>query len=67
MLALLAGIGSFIGVNALFGAVHGLACGASQFLNMVLRFSVLAKPIRLVELIVAAWAGVSVFIAMGGF
>jgi hypothetical protein len=67
MLALLAGIGTFIGINALLGALHGVASGASQFMNMLLRFSVFALPIRMVGWFAATWAGWSAFDAMGGF
>lgn len=61
VLAILAGIGAYIGANALFGALHGSLCGTSQFMSTVLRFSVFAFPIRLVCWAVAAWAGWSVF------
>jgi len=48
MIAVLAGIGAYIGVNALCGGVHGLACGSSQFMNWLLRTSVFALPIRII-------------------
>lgn len=66
VLAILAGIGAYIAVNALFGAAHGVACGISQFMNMLLRVSPLALPIRIACWAVAAWAGWRVFVAMGG-
>jgi hypothetical protein len=61
MLAALAGFGAFVGVNMVLGAVHGFACGASQFMNMLLRYSVLAMPIRVAGLVAAAWVGWAVF------
>lgn len=61
MLAALAGLGAFVGVNMVLGAVNGVACGASQFMNMILRYSVLAMPIRVAGLIAAVWVGWSVF------
>ncbi|MEO3387090.1 hypothetical protein [Mesorhizobium sp. CAU 1741] len=66
MIALIAALGAFVAVNALFGAIHGFACGASPYMNMLLRFSVLALPIRVACWFVAAWAGWSVFKSMGG-
>lgn len=67
VIAVLAGIGAYIGVNALIGGIHGFACGSSQTLNALLRFSVFALPIRIACWCVAAWAGRSAFVAMGGW
>lgn len=65
--AVLAGIGAYIAVNALFGRIHGFACGSSQAMHTLLRFSVFALPIRIACWGVAAWAGWGVFVAMGGW
>lgn len=62
--AILAGLGAFILVNALLGAVYGLLCGSSQTMNAFLRFSVLAFPMRVTCWVVAAWAGWSAFAAL---
>jgi hypothetical protein len=67
MVAVLAGIGAYIGVNVLLGAVHGFACGSSQIMNWLLRLSVFALPIRIVCWALAAWAGWRAFVAMGGW
>lgn len=66
LIAILAGIGAYIGVNALFGAAYSVLCGSSQFMNMLLRVSVFALPIRIASWAVAAWAGWRAFTAMGG-
>jgi hypothetical protein len=66
MIAALAGVAAFIGANAIFGAVHGLACGASQTMTVLLRFSPFASPIRMAGWFAAVWAGWSAFDAMGG-
>lgn len=65
-IAALAGIATVIGVNFLIAIVRALACGASQFLNMLLRFSYFALPIKMVGWFASFWAGLSVFEAMGG-
>lgn len=65
MIALIAALGAFVAVNALFGAIHGFACGSSQFMNMLLRFSILAMPIRAACWFAAVWAGWSVFRSLG--
>lgn len=67
LIAILAGIGAYIGVNALFGAAHGILCGSSQFMSWLLRASVFALPIRIASWAVAAWAGWSAFTEMGGW
>lgn len=64
--AVLAGLGTMIGVNIGIGAVRAIACASSQFLNMLLRFSVLALPIRMVGWFAAAWVGLSVYAAING-
>jgi hypothetical protein len=63
-IAVLAGLGTFIGLNILLAFAFGLACGASQFLNMLLRFSWLAWPIKVVCWFATAWIGMSVFDAI---
>jgi hypothetical protein len=65
MIAALAGFGIFIVLNVVLALVYSIACGSSQFLNMVLRFSYLSLPIKLVCWFGAAWAGMSVWEAMG--
>ncbi len=65
VLAVLAGIGAYIAVNALIGGIHGFASGSSQFMHMLLRVSVLALPIRIACRAVAAWAGWHVFVVVG--
>ncbi|WIY51466.1 hypothetical protein O9Z70_08150 [Devosia sp. YIM 151766] len=60
MLAVIAGLGTMIGLNAVLAVAYGIACGSSQFLNMLLRFSYLAWPFKLVAWFGCAWAGLSV-------
>ena len=64
LFAIVAGLGTFIGLNAALAFVYGVACGGSQFLNMLLRFSFLAWPIKLVCWFGTAWLGMSVFDAL---
>lgn len=64
MLAVTAGLATFIGLNVILIFVYGLACGASQFLNMLLRFSYLAWPIKIACWFGMAWVGMSVFDAL---
>jgi hypothetical protein len=64
VLAVLAGIGTYIAVNAAFGVVHSILCTSSQFMNMLLRVSYFAFPIRAACWAVAAWAGWSVGASM---
>lgn len=64
VLAIFVGIAAYIVVNALFGALHGMLCGSSQFMNMLLRVSVFALPIRMACWAVAAWVGWSVGVAV---
>jgi hypothetical protein len=66
MLAVIGGLATFIGVNLVLAFVHGAACALSQTLHVLLRFSPLAWPIKFVAWFGAAWAGLSVFEAMGG-
>lgn len=61
VIAVLAGLGTFIGLNVVLAFAYGMACGASQFLNMLLRFSWLAWPIKIVCWFGTAWLGMSVF------
>lgn len=65
-LAIIAGLGTFIGANVLLATIHAIARGSSQFMNMLLGYSYFALPIKVVGWFAAAWAGMSVFDAMGG-
>lgn len=67
VLATLACIGTYISVNALFGALHGFLRGNSQTMNALLRFSAFALPLRLACWAGAVWAGGSIFVAMSGW
>lgn len=62
--AIVAGLGTFIGLNIVLALIHGMACGASQFLNMLLRYSYLAWPIKVACWFGAAWMGITVFDAL---
>lgn len=64
IIAVLAGIGTFIGLNIVLAFTYGIACAASQFLTMLLRFSWLAWPIKIACYFGTAWAGMSVFDAV---
>lgn len=66
MLAVIAGLATFIGVNVVLAFAYGIACASSQALFVLLRFSPLAWPIKMIAWFGAAWAGLSVFQAMGG-
>ena len=57
LVAILAGVTTYIIVNAVFGALHGLLCGSSGTMLALLRFSPFAFPIRLACWGAAAWAG----------
>lgn len=61
VIAVFAGLATFIGLNVGLAFVYGMACGASQFLNMLLRFSYLAWPIKMACWFGAAWMGMTVF------
>jgi hypothetical protein len=65
-LATLTGIAAYICTQALFGIIYGLACGNSQTLFVLLRFSPFALPIRIACWAVAACAGWGVGAAMLG-
>ncbi|WP_084412097.1 hypothetical protein [Fulvimarina manganoxydans] len=60
VLAIIAGLGTFIGLNMVFGLVTALACGASQFMNVMLRFSYFALPIRMLGWFTSAWIAIDV-------
>lgn len=66
VLAILTGIAAYICTQALFGIIYGLACGNSQTLLVLLRFSPFALPIRIACWAIAAWAGWGVGAAMLG-
>lgn len=66
MLATLSGLATFIGINVVLAFAYGAACASSQVLLVLLRFSPLAWPVRMAAWFGAAWAGLSVFDAMGG-
>jgi len=63
-LVLLAGIGTFIGLNFVLAFAYGMACGASQFLNVLLRVSAFAWAIKLGGWLATAWLGIAVFNAL---
>lgn len=62
--AVTAGLATFIGLHFVLMIVYGMACGASQFLNMLLRFSYFAWPIKVACWFGIAWMGMSVFDAL---
>lgn len=64
VIAVVAGLGTFVGVNLMLAFAYGMACAASPFLNMLLRFSVLAWPIKVACWFGTAWLGMSVFDAI---
>jgi hypothetical protein len=64
MVAVIAGIATFIGSNLVLAFAYGIACGTSQALHVLLRFSFLAWPIKIAAWFGAAWAGVSVWDAL---
>jgi hypothetical protein len=57
LVTILAGVSTYIVVNALFGALYGFLCGSSRTMLALLRFSPFAFPIRFACWGVAAWAG----------
>lgn len=65
-MAIVAGLGAFIGANVLLSLVYAIARGSSQFMNMLLGYSYFALPIKIIGWFVAAWLGRSAFDAMGG-
>lgn len=65
MIAVFAGLGTFIGVNTVLSFAYGFACAHSQFLHVLLRFSLLAWPIKIAGWATCAWAGMSVWEALG--
>lgn len=66
VMAIIAGLGVFIGANILLSMVYAIARGSSQFMNMLLGYSYLALPIKVIGWFGTAWLGMSVFDAMGG-
>lgn len=67
MLAVLAGLGAFIGVNAVLAFVYGLAAGASQLMYVLLRLSPLSLPIRMLGWAVAGYIGFAAYEAVTGY
>ncbi|PWE56224.1 hypothetical protein DEM27_12420 [Metarhizobium album] len=67
MVALLSGIGAFIGTNSAIGIARAIASSMSQFMLVLLRFSYFSLPIRMVGWFAATWAGLSAYDAMSGF
>lgn len=66
VLAVLSGLGAFIGVNVALAFVYGYACGASQMMHALLRFSFLSLPIKMVGWALAGYTGVAVYSAVAG-
>lgn len=64
MVAILAGLLTFIGLNIVLGMIYGIACSTSPFMHMLLRFSYLAWPIKIAAWFGAAWVGLSVWDAL---
>ncbi|WP_354063920.1 hypothetical protein [Devosia sp. 2618] len=65
-MSIIAGIATLIGLTVLLALLHGILRGSSQFMNMLLAYSYLSLPIKCLGWFGAAWAGMSVFSAMGG-
>lgn len=61
MVSVIAGLATFIGTNVVLAFAYGIACGMSQALHVLLRFSFLAWPIKITAWLGAAWAGMSVW------
>lgn len=64
MVALLAGLATFISINVVLAFAYGLACASSQAMLVLLRFSYFAWPIKIACWFGAAWAGMSVWEGM---
>ena len=64
VIAVTAGLATFIGLNLILILIYGMACSASQFLSMLLRFSYFAWPIKIACWFGIAWMGMSVFDAL---
>jgi hypothetical protein len=64
MLSVLSGLATFIGLNLACMIAYYLACANSQLLLLILRFSPLAWPIRLLAWSGCAWAGLTVWDAL---
>ncbi|GEM_PF-2392307 len=64
MLAVITGLGTLIGLNVIAMTLYGIACGTSQFMTMLLRFSYFAWPIKLVTWFGCVWAALSVWEAL---
>lgn len=64
MVAVLAGLASFVGINVALAFAYGVACASSQALLVLLRFSYFEWPIKIACWFGAAWAGISVWDAL---
>lgn len=64
MVAVLAGLATFIGINVVLAFAYGVACASSQALLVLLRFSYFAWPIKMAAWFGAAWAGMSMWEAL---
>ena len=64
VLAIIAGLGTFLLANVVLSIAYGIATGASQYLNAILRFSVFGLPIKVVGWFGATWLALSVFEAV---
>lgn len=64
MLAVFAGLATFIGLNMAWAFAYGFACANSQVLLVLLRFSPLAWPVKVAVWVGCAWAGMSVWEAL---
>lgn len=64
MVAVIVGFATFIGINVALAFGYGIACASSQAMLVLLRFSPLAWPIKIVAWFGAAWAGMSVWEAL---
>lgn len=65
MVAVLADLATFIGINVALAFAYGVACASSQALRVLLRFSYFAWPIKISSWFGAVWAGMSVWEALG--
>jgi len=66
LMAIVAGLGAFIGTNILLSIVYTIARGSSQLMNALLGYSYIGWAVKMVGWFAAAWVGMSVFDAMGG-
>lgn len=64
MVAVFAGLATFIGLNVIAAFAYGVACASSQLLLALLRFSYFSLPIKLAVWFGCAWAAMSVWEAL---